>query len=115
MRFNINLNYSRDGLLTAFGKSLLRKYYMKDLKITYQEFFGMIACAYGDNEEHAQYMYDQISQLRFWPATPTLANGVYAHTDNNENLPISCYLNSVTNNKNQIHLVAPGRKTHLMI
>ena len=102
MRFKINLNYNRDGLLTTFGKSLLRKYYMKDLKVTYQEFFGMIACAYGDNQEHAQYMYDQISQLRFWPATPTLANGVYAHTKNQENLPISCYLNSVINNKNHI-------------
>lgn len=102
MKFKINLNYSRDDLLTTFGKSLLRKYYMKDLKVTYQEFFAMISCAYGDNEEHSQYMYDQISQLKFWPATPTLANGVYAHTDNQENLPISCYLNSVTNNKNHI-------------
>lgn len=102
MKFKINLNYNRDELLTDFGKSLLRKYYMKDLKVTYQEFFGTIACAYGDNQEHAQYIYDQISQLRFWPATPTLANGVYANTENNENLPISCYLNSVTNNKHEI-------------
>jgi ribonucleoside-diphosphate reductase alpha chain len=102
MKFYINIDYSRDTFLTPFARSLLRKYYIKDRKLTYQEFFGEVACAYSDNQEHAQYMYDIISKLYFCPATPTLANAFYCGTDNSENLPISCYLNSVENSKKSI-------------
>lgn len=99
MKFHIKLDYSRDELLTSFAKSLLRKYYIKDMKLTYQEFFSLVACNYTDHQEQAQYMYDIISKLYFCPATPTLANAVYCGTSNHQNLPISCYLNSVQNNK----------------
>jgi ribonucleoside-diphosphate reductase alpha chain len=109
VKFKININYKRDELLTVFGKSLLRKYYIKNSSLTYQEFFAKIACAYTDNDEDAQYIYDQISQLRFWPATPTLANGIYAGSEDSTHLPISCYLNSVENNKN--HMISIFHET----
>ncbi len=109
VKFKINIDYKRDELLTVFGKSLLRKYYIKNLSLTYQEFFAKIACAYSDNQEDAQYIYEQISQLRFWPATPVLANGIYADTDNSTHLPISCYLNSIENNKN--HMISIFHET----
>jgi ribonucleoside-diphosphate reductase alpha chain len=100
--FNITIDYTRDNLLTPFAKSLLRQYYIKNQKLTYQEFFSMVACAYSNDKDHAQYMYDIISQLYFCPATPTLANAIYSNTEDHEHLPISCFLNSVQNTKASI-------------
>lgn len=104
MKFQIQIDYSRDRFLTHFAKSLLRKYYLKDKILTYQELFAQVACAYSDTQEQAQYIYDAMSKLHFLPATPTLANAIYCGTNNKESLPISCYLNSVENTKKSIAL-----------
>ena len=80
---------SRDDLLTDFGKATLADRYLLPGE-TYQDLFKRVAMAYADDDDHAQRVYDYISQLWFMPATPVLSNG-----GTNRGLPISCYLNSV--------------------
>lgn len=89
MRFNITVDRSRDSKLTDFGKAVLRDRYLLDGE-SYQDLFARVASAYADNQEHAQRLYNYISELWFMPATPVLSNG---GTD--RGLPISCYLNEV--------------------
>jgi ribonucleoside-diphosphate reductase alpha chain len=55
--------------------------------------FARVATAFADDAEHAQRIYDYISNLWFMPATPVLSNGGAAR-----GLPISCFLNAVPDN-----------------
>ena len=85
----INSVPSRDDLLTPFGKETLSdRYLLKDE--SYQDLFVRVATAYGDDDAHAQRIYNYMSKLWFMPATPVLSNG-----GTTRGLPISCYLNSV--------------------
>ncbi|HEU4704472.1 MAG TPA: ribonucleotide reductase N-terminal alpha domain-containing protein, partial [Sphingomicrobium sp.] len=81
---------SRDALLTEFGKDTLRDRYLLPGE-TNQDLFARVASAYADDTAHAQRIYDYISKLWFMPATPVLSNG-----GTGRGLPISCYLNSVS-------------------
>lgn len=89
-RFNVVTDPSRDALLTDFGKETLTDRYLLPGE-DYQDLFARVADAYADDAEHAQRLYDYISKLWFMPATPVLSNG-----GTNRGLPISCYLNSVS-------------------
>ncbi len=89
-RFDIATDASRDALLTQFGKDTLDDRYLLPGE-TYQDLFARVADAYADDAEHAQRLYDYISRLWFMPATPVLSNG-----GTGRGLPISCYLNSVS-------------------
>ncbi|MBN8500276.1 MAG: ribonucleoside-diphosphate reductase subunit alpha [Sphingomonadales bacterium] len=89
-RFNIVVDHDRDTLLTDFGKDTLDDRYLLPGE-RYQDLFARVAAAYADDEGHAQRLYDYISKLWFMPATPVLSNG-----GTNRGLPISCYLNSVS-------------------
>ena len=89
-RFAVVTDPSRDALLTDFGKETLTDRYLLPGE-SYQDLFARVADAYADDEEHAQRLYDYISKLWFMPATPVLSNG-----GTNRGLPISCYLNSVS-------------------
>jgi ribonucleoside-diphosphate reductase alpha chain len=84
------LDRTRDALLTEFGKATLRDRYLMPGE-SYQDMFARVACAYADDVEHAQRIYDSISKLWFMPATPILSNG-----GTTRGLPISCFLNSVS-------------------
>ncbi len=86
----------RDALLTEFGKTTLKDRYLLPGE-SYQEMFARVATAYADDPEHAQRIYDYISKLWFMPATPVLSNGGAAR-----GLPISCFLNSVSDSLNGI-------------
>jgi ribonucleoside-diphosphate reductase alpha chain len=86
---DLALDRSRDALLTGFGKATLDDRYLLPGE-SYQDMFARVACAYADDVEHAQRLYDAMSRLWFMPATPVLSNG---GTD--RGLPISCFLNSV--------------------
>jgi ribonucleoside-diphosphate reductase alpha chain len=88
-RYPVEMDHSRDSLLTEFGKDTLRDRYLLPGE-TYQDLFVRVASAYADDAEHAQRLYDYISRLWFMPATPVLSNG-----GTGRGLPISCYLNSV--------------------
>lgn len=89
-RFAIEVDTSRDALLTDFGKDTLDDRYLLPGE-RYQDLFARVAAAYADDQDHAQRLYDYISKLWFMPATPVLSNG-----GTNRGLPISCYLNSVS-------------------
>jgi len=88
-RFAVEVDRARDDLLTDFGKETLKDRYLLPGE-SYQDLFARVASAYADDAEHAQRLYDYISQLWFMPATPVLSNG-----GTGRGLPISCYLNSV--------------------
>ncbi len=87
--YAVEVDRSRDALLTEFGKDTLRDRYLLPGE-SYQDLFVRVASAYADDAPHAQRLYDYISKLWFMPATPVLSNG-----GTGRGLPISCYLNSV--------------------
>ena len=87
---------SRDALLTAFGKATLTDRYLMPGE-SFQDLFARVASYYGDDEAHAQRLYDYISKLWFMPATPVLSNG---GTD--RGLPISCFLNEANDSLGDI-------------
>lgn len=89
-RFTIVTDAARDALLTDFGKDTLDDRYLLPGE-KYQDLFARVADAYADDQDHAQRLYDYISKLWFMPATPVLSNG-----GTGRGLPISCYLNSVS-------------------
>ncbi|MGE3301508.1 MAG: ribonucleoside-diphosphate reductase subunit alpha [Hyphomonadaceae bacterium] len=80
---------ARDALLTDFGKTTLEDRYLLPGE-SFQDMFARVATAYADDVDHAQRIYDYISQLWFMPATPVLSNG-----GAERGLPISCFLNAV--------------------
>jgi ribonucleoside-diphosphate reductase alpha chain len=87
---DLGLDRSRDDLLTNFGKATLHDRYLL-VGESYQDMFARVACAFADDVAHAQRLYDAMSQLWFMPATPVLSNG-----GTTRGLPISCFLNSVS-------------------
>ncbi len=88
--FEVTTDESRDALLTDFGKETLKDRYLLPGEGN-QDLFARVAAAYADDAAHAQRIYDYISKLWFMPATPVLSNG-----GTGRGLPISCYLNSVS-------------------
>src|SRR5689334_25438580 len=70
----VEVDRSRDALLTDFGKTTLEDRYLLPGE-SYQDMFARVATAYADDADHAQRIYDYISQLWFMPATPDLSNG----------------------------------------
>jgi len=87
--FPLDVDHSRDALLTDFGKDTLKDRYLLPGE-SFQDLFVRVASAYADDQAHAQRIYDYISKLWFMPATPVLSNG-----GTGRGLPISCFLNSV--------------------
>jgi len=87
--FPLEVDHSRDALLTDFGKETLKDRYLLPGE-SFQDLFVRVASAYADDQAHAQRIYDYISRLWFMPATPVLSNG-----GTGRGLPISCFLNSV--------------------
>jgi ribonucleoside-diphosphate reductase alpha chain len=87
---DLTLDRSRDDLLTPFGKATLTDRYLMPGE-SFQDMFARVSCAYADDVKHAQRLYDYMSRLWFMPATPILSNG-----GTNRGLPISCFLNDVS-------------------
>jgi len=87
--YAVEVDHSRDALLTDFGKDTLKDRYLLPGE-SFQDLFVRVASAYADDQPHAQRLYDYISKLWFMPATPVLSNG-----GTGRGLPISCFLNSV--------------------
>src|SRR5580658_1509402 len=86
----VEIDRSRDALLTDFGRTTLEDRYLLPGE-SYQDMFARVATAYADDAGHAQRIYDYISRLWFMPATPVLSNG-----GADRGLPISCFLNAVS-------------------
>ena len=85
----VKVDQSRDDNLTYFGKATLEDRYLLAEEDP-QGLFARVAMTYGDDDQHAQRLYDYISNLWFMPATPILSNG-----GTNRGMPISCFLNEM--------------------
>jgi ribonucleoside-diphosphate reductase alpha chain len=96
---SIQLDRSRDDLLTDFGKKTLEDRYLLAGE-SYQDMFARVATAYADDADHAQRVYDYMSKLWFMPSTPVLSNG-----GADRGLPISCFLNAVADSLDGIQSV----------
>jgi len=96
MRYSISIDYSRNDLLTDFGKATLQDRYLLPGE-DFQDAFARVASAYADDNSHAQRLYDYMSRLWFVPSTPVLANGGATRA-----LPISCYLSEVQDDMHSI-------------
>ena len=86
---DLTLDRSRDALLTPFGKATLTDRYLMPGE-SFQDMFARVSCAFADDVDHAQRLYDAMSRLWFMPSTPILSNG-----GTTRGFPISCFLNSV--------------------
>ncbi len=89
-RHQVRVDRARDALLTDFGRATLSDRYLLPGE-GYQDLFARVASCYGDDQPHAQRLYDYMSQMWFMPATPVLSNG-----GTKRGLPISCFLNEAT-------------------
>ena len=87
---DVVVDRTRDALLTDFGKTTPEDRYLLPGE-SYQDMFARVAKAYADDQDHAQRIYDYMSRLWFMPATPVLSNG-----GAERGLPISCFLNAVS-------------------
>ena len=85
--YKVAIDSSKDNNLSEFGKATLTDRYLLPGE-NFQELFARVSSYYADNEEHANRIYEYMSNLWFMPATPVLSNG---GTD--RGLPISCFLN----------------------
>lgn len=88
--YQINIDHSRDKLLSEAGVATLRDRYYLENESSPQEVFARAACSFASNERHAQRLYDYASKCWFMFATPILSNA-----GNKRGLPISCFLNYV--------------------
>ena len=86
----VRVNRSRDALLTDFGRATLDDRYLLPGE-SYQDLFARVSSFYGDDQGHAQRLYDYMSRHWFMPATPVLSNG-----GTTRGLPISCFLNEAS-------------------
>nr|WP_240759584.1 ribonucleoside-diphosphate reductase subunit alpha [Lichenicoccus roseus] len=89
-RHQVRVDRSRDALLTDFGRATLDNRYLLPGE-SYQDLFARVASFYGDDQPHAQRIYDYMSRHWFMPATPVLSNG-----GTTRGLPISCFLNEAS-------------------
>jgi ribonucleoside-diphosphate reductase alpha chain len=89
-RYQVRVDRSRDALLTDFGRATLTDRYLMPGE-EFQDLFARVASQYGDNQAHAQRLYEYMSKLWFMPSTPILSNG-----GTSRGLPISCFLNEAS-------------------
>jgi ribonucleoside-diphosphate reductase alpha chain len=89
-RQQVRVDRTRDSLLTDFGRATLTDRYLMPGE-EFQDLFARVASFYGDDQGHAQRIYDYMSRRWFMPATPVLSNG-----GTQRGLPISCFLNEAS-------------------
>ena len=68
----IKIDYSKDALLDEFAIATLKDRYMLPGETSPQEAFARAAKAFADDQDHAQRLYDYVSNLWFMFATPVL-------------------------------------------
>mgnify|MGYP003134058680 CR=1 FL=1 len=90
----LNIDITKDTLLSKNAVDILRDRYMLPEEETPQEAFARACMAFADNKAHAERLYKYVSNLWFMFASPLLSNG---GTD--RGLPISCFLNYVPDSR----------------
>ena len=94
---SVKIDYSKDSLLDEFAMTTLKDRYMIEGEDSPQNAFARAAEAFADDEDHAQRLYDYVSNLWFMFATPILSNG-----GTTRGLPISCFLNYIDDSREGI-------------
>ena len=94
LEYFIEIDYSRDELITEQGMKVLRDRYLLPNEGSPQDAFARVARTFSDTPEMAQRIYDYASQLWFMFATPVLTNG-----GTKKGMPISCFLNYVPDSR----------------
>ena len=91
----INIDKSRDDLLSEQAKKLVEDYYCKDKETSPQEAYARAAVAYSYGDmDLAQRIYDYVSKGWFMYASPVLSNAPKPD-EKAKALPISCFLTYV--------------------
>ena len=93
----IKIDYSRDKLFDEFSIRTLEDRYMVSDETSPQQSFARAAKVFSDDDDHAQRLYDYVSNHWFMFATPLLSNG-----GTERGLPISCFLNYVDDSREGI-------------
>lgn len=108
------IDYSRDALLTPFGRATLAERYLLPTEKSPQDALMRAARAFADDEAHAQRLYNYASRLWFMFSTPALSNppirnkwGATWQKNFERDLfdvklrgmPISCFLNYVPDSR----------------
>ena len=93
----IKIDYSRDKLFDEFSMRTLEDRYMVADETSPQQAFARAAKVFSDDDDHAQRLYDYVSNHWFMFATPLLSNG-----GTERGLPISCFLNYVDDSREGI-------------
>lgn len=109
----IKIDYSRDSILTEFGKQTLKDRYLFPDETSPQQAFARAAIAFSDSPEMAQRIYDYASKLWVGFSTPILSNAPVRMPTNwadfsakdygtIRGMPISCFLNYVEDSREGI-------------
>ncbi len=93
---HINVDHSRDNLLSEFAIKTLQGGYLLPGERP-QDGFARAAMAFASDEGHARRIYEYASRHWFMFSTPVLSNA-----GRKDGLPISCYLNSVEDSRKGI-------------
>ena len=92
---SVKIDYSKDELLDDFAMATLKDRYMIPGENSPQEAFARAAETFADDDDHAQRLYDYVSNKWFMFASPVLSNAPNGHDKKNKGLPISCFLTYV--------------------
>lgn len=110
----IEVDYSKDSLLDAYGIEILKDRYLIPGETSPQDGFARAALAFSDDLEMAQRIYNYASNLWFMFASPVLSNAPvrtgfmainegnfrkYMFKDKVRGMPISCFLNYVPDSR----------------
>ena len=93
----IKIDYSKDKLFDEFSMRTLEDRYMVADETSPQQAFARAAKVFSDDDDHAQRLYNYVSQHWFMFVTPLLSNG-----GTERGLPISCFLNYVDDSREGI-------------
>ncbi len=93
----LNIDYTRDELLSPAGRTIVMDRYSVDGEQSPQDCFARAASAFAEDDEHAQRIYDYASKRWFMFSSPILSNG-----GTKRGLPISCFLNYVDDSRTSI-------------
>lgn len=87
MKYNIEMDLSRDSLFDELGLKRMKESYMLESENSPQERFAFVSSEFASNQEHAQRLYDYASKQWLSYSTPILSFG-----RSKRGLPISCFL-----------------------
>ena len=96
LKFKVNIDHLKNKNLSKSGKTMIMDRYLLQ-KETYQDLFSRVAVYYADSKNHAQRLYQYMSDFWFMPSTPILSN-----SGSQRGLPISCFLNEVNDSLEHI-------------